>query len=194
MKNVSNQTVKNKILTIPNLLSLFRIGLIPLFIWLYSIKQEYLWTGFILLLSGITDIVDGWIARHFNMVSNVGKVLDPIADKLTQGMMLLCLIERFPLIIMILVLLIIKEMIAAFMGLIVIHKTGQVNSARWHGKVATLILYIMMIIHVVFPTIPEDLSNIIILICIGMMIISLILYNIQNMKTLKGAKREEGNQ
>lgn len=86
-----NREPQNRILTIPNMLSALRICMIPLLVWLYYVKQDYLRTGGLLILSGLTDVVDGFIARRFQMISNLGKVLDPIADKLTQGAMLFCL-------------------------------------------------------------------------------------------------------
>lgn len=79
------RSYQNKILTIPNVLSFFRLCLIPVIIWMYCSKRDYVRTAVILLLSGATDILDGFIARRFNMVSDLGKVLDPVADKLTQG-------------------------------------------------------------------------------------------------------------
>lgn len=188
MKNNLKLASKEQICTIPNLLSLFRIGLIPLFVWLYCVKQEFLWTGSILLLSGFTDLADGWIARRFHMISDVGKILDPIADKLTQGAILFCLISRFPLMLAALILLIIKELFIGVMGLLVIQRTGQVLGARWHGKIATCLLYTMMICHVVWPGIPVIFSNFTILFCIGMMTLSLILYGIQNAGALRHAK------
>ena len=81
----SNRETQNKILTIPNLLSLFRLLLIPAIIWLYTVRKDYFTAGALLILSGLTDLADGFIARRFNAVSNVGKILDPIADKLTQA-------------------------------------------------------------------------------------------------------------
>lgn len=86
---------KNKILTIPNILSFLRLCLIPVIVWLYVDKQDYLWALLVLILSGITDIVDGIIARKCNMISDFGKAFDPIADKLTQMATLYCLISRF---------------------------------------------------------------------------------------------------
>ena len=89
----------NRILTLPNLLSFFRILLIPLIIWLYF-RAEYWWAFGMLLLSGATDVVDGWIARTFHLVSDFGKAIDPVADKLTQIAVLLCLmltVALFPL-------------------------------------------------------------------------------------------------
>ena len=85
----------NRILTIPNLLSAFRILLVPVIVWLYCWKADYPLAAWTLTLSGLTDIVDGFIARRFHMVSNLGKALDPIADKLTQTAALGCLLTRF---------------------------------------------------------------------------------------------------
>ena len=107
MKN--NIQPENRILTIPNLLSAFRLLLIPLFVWLY-LQEKYFYTGLVLLISGITDISDGFIARRFHMVSNVGKVLDPVADKLTQISMLICLVTRYPLMLILVVIMIFKEL------------------------------------------------------------------------------------
>lgn len=181
-----NQTSENKILTIPNVLSVFRLCLIPVFIWLYIVKQNYIWSGSILVLSGLTDIVDGFIARHFHAVSNLGKILDPIADKLTQAAILFCLITRFSLMLIPLVLLILKEIFAGITGLLVIRRTGKVFGAVWHGKVSTCLLYAMMIIHVIWHNIPALFSNLMIVVCIVMMMVSFILYGIQNIRALIG--------
>ena len=87
---------KTKIWTIPNLLSLMRIALVPLIVWSYLNLEDGVLAGCLLVLSGATDIADGIIARRFNMISDLGKVLDPVADKLTQGAMLICLVALFP--------------------------------------------------------------------------------------------------
>ncbi len=72
MNEQINTQKRNQILTIPNLLSFFRLCLIPLFVWLYCVKQAYIWTGTVLLLSGVTDLADGYIARKFHAVSDLG--------------------------------------------------------------------------------------------------------------------------
>lgn len=79
----SENQFEKKIFTIPNLLSAFRLLLIPVFVWAYCIKKAYLLTAGVLLLSGLTDMADGFIARRFHMISDLGKMLDPIADKLS---------------------------------------------------------------------------------------------------------------
>ncbi|HJA07213.1 MAG TPA: CDP-alcohol phosphatidyltransferase family protein [Candidatus Mediterraneibacter pullicola] len=177
---------QNKILTIPNLLSLFRLLLIPLIIWMYTFKKEYFAAGTLLILSGLTDLADGFIARHFNAVSNVGKILDPIADKLTQAAMLFCLVTRFPLMAAPLGVLVLKEIFIGTTGLLMIRKTGEVIGADFHGKVATTLLYIMMILHIFWISIPAGISAATIGICLVSMIFTLFIYGKRNVKVLRG--------
>lgn len=182
---------QKKILTIPNVLSFFRICLIPVIVWLYCIKEDYMWTTIILMISGITDVIDGFIARHFGMISDFGKVFDPVADKLTQLVMLYCLVTRFPLMILPLMVLIIKEFFAGITGLLTIKKTNKVLGAVWHGKVTTLSLYAMMLLHLVWYNIPDEASHILIGACTAFMLLSATLYGIQNIKILLEKPRTE---
>jgi len=127
----------------------------------------------------------GWFYCKTFSYDHLGKVLDPIADKLTQGAMLFCLVTRFPFMMAPLVLLILKEIFAGITGFLVIRNTGQVFGANWHGKAATILLYAMMILHVIWNDIPRILSDILIAICIVMMLVSLVLYGIRNVLALK---------
>lgn len=190
MTTDSTSKYQNKILTIPNILSFFRLCLIPVIVWLYVGKQDYLWTLLILTLSGITDIVDGIIARKFNMVSNFGKAFDPIADKLTQMAMLFCLVSRFKYMTVPLVLLVIKEVVTGITSLVSIKRTGTVKGAVWHGKLTTVSLYSMMAIHIVWFNIPHAISLILVGVCIGIMLMSFIMYSIQNIKAIKNKTYE----
>ncbi len=187
MKQLTDNQPKTtlKIFTIPNILSFFRICLIPWIVWLYCVEQEYQTTGYILILSGITDIVDGFLARKFNMISDLGKILDPIADKLTQAVMLICLMVRFPLMILPLILMVVKETFMGVTGVLVIQKKGIVHGANWHGKAATVLLYAMMINHVFWTEIPPIASTVSIILCTVMIGISFVLYGIRNIKALR---------
>ena len=167
---------KEQILTIPNLLSLIRIIMIPFIVWAYlGLENEYLVLGLI-ILSALTDIVDGFIARRFHMVSDFGKILDPIADKLTQGTVLICLALEYKLIRILIIIFAVKELIMGVMGAITLKKYGEVNSAKWYGKVTTTLLYAVMMCLVVFPNIGEVVANILICICIAVVVLSLLLY------------------
>lgn len=175
---------KNKIVTIPNLLSAFRLLLIPVFIWAYCGRHDSLLTAGILLLSGLTDMADGFIARRFHMVSDLGKMLDPIADKLTQAAMLFCLVTQFPMMWIPLILLAVKEIFVGITSLLVIRKSGTVTGAVWHGKVNTTALYLMMLVHIIWRDIPSTLSNLMIAVCFVLMMFSWVLYGWHNVRSL----------
>ncbi len=191
-KNTQNKQFdfKKEICTIPNLLSLVRLCLIPVIVWLYCVRQDPIWTAVVLVLSGITDMVDGYIARHFNMVTDFGKAFDPVADKLTQLAMLLCLVYRFPVIAIPFVLLLVKEFTSGIMSLLVIRKTKEVKSADWHGKVCTALLYAMMVLHVLWFDIPTAVSYITVGICTGMLLLSFMMYGMRHIGDLKKAKSQ----
>ena len=188
--NATNHT-QNKILPIPTLLSLFRLLLIPVIIWLYTVRKDYFPAGALLILSGLTDLADGFIARHFNAVSNVGKILDPIADKLTQAAMLFCLITRFPLMAAPFGVLVLKEIFIGTTGLLMIRKTGKVVGADFHGKVATTLLYAMMILHIFWIGITPAVSATTIVICLVSMLFTLVVYGKRNVRVLRGKKEEQ---
>ena len=176
-----------QILTIPNLLSVFRILLIPLIVWLYCGKQDYPLAAWVLVLSGVTDIADGFIARRFHMVSDLGKVLDPIADKLTQTAALVCLLTRFRAVWWLLGVLVVKETVMAVMGLLVIRRTGAVYSASWHGKLATCVLYAVILTHIVWYAIPQTVSVVLVLAGAASILLSLVLYTREDLRRLKAA-------
>ncbi len=178
------QSNNKHIFTIPNILSFLRLGMIPFIVWLYCFKAEYVLTGILLVLSGLTDIIDGFIARNFNMISDLGKVLDPIADKFTQGAMLLCLIFRFPLMIIPFFLMLAKELFMTISGYIIIKKRNKVLGADWHGKAATVCIFVMMILHVFWFEISKAVSTVSIVTCTIMIGLSFILYAIRNIKEL----------
>lgn len=184
MKSRDSNFYKNKIITIPNLLSTFRLALIPFILWAYCSLESPALTAALVVLSGLTDVVDGFIARHFNMISDFGKALDPIADKLTQIAMLFCLLTRFPLILLPLVLIIVKEISAGILRAIILHKAKEVEGAVWHGKANTVILYAVMFIHIVWYSIPPTVSMVFILISTAMMMLSFVLYSVYCVKRL----------
>jgi len=179
---------QHRILTIPNVLSLLRIFMIPLFIWLYLGKNDCVGTAVVLILSGVTDALDGFIARRFHMISDVGKALDPVADKLTQIAMLFCLVTRFPLVLLPLVILVVKEVTDGVMGLMILKKSGEVHSADWHGKVTTALVYAVMILHVLWSEIPKAVSVTLLLLCTGMLLFSFVLYFIRNTRLIRGGE------
>ena len=146
----------NRIITVPNLLSFFRFCLIPVIIWSYCVKENPLLAGEILLLSGLTDLADGYIARSFP--------------------------HMLPLI----VIMAVKELYMAVSGCLVIRKTGKVHGADWHGKIVTFLLYGTVAVHIIWFHITPMVSDLLIGLCAIMMVVSVVLYIIKNTRTLRG--------
>lgn len=182
---------KKKIITIPNILSMVRICLIPVIVWLYLGKEDYLLTGIFVLISGLTDVVDGMIARRFNMISDVGKVLDPIADKATQAVVVILLSIRFPLMLIPLAIGIVKEIFMTVSGYMIVKKCDVVLGANWHGKLATVVLTATMALHLVWYNIDPTVSLIIILLSAAFIALSLTLYAVRNFGYLLGKIKAE---
>lgn len=167
---------KEQILTIPNLLSLIRILLIPVILWLYYGKGLHIHAVGVIVLSGLTDIIDGFIARHFNMVSDLGKILDPVADKLTQLALICCFLSRFSWLLPLMILFIAKELLMGAVGYMALKKKNQVNSSQWFGKLNTLVLYAVMLVFFLCPYIPMNVANGLILLCTVTNLLALIKY------------------
>ena len=182
---------RHEILTVPNILSLVRLGLIPVFLWLYCIKGSYIWAVVILAFSGLSDILDGWIARRFDMISDFGKILDPAADKLTQMALIVCLVMRYDQIWPLLTLFVIKEFTMGVLGLLVVLKTKLVPGARWFGKACTAVLEGSMAALILFPMLPETAANILILLSGCMLAFSFAQYVIMDIRLLRGDHRLE---
>lgn len=153
---------KKDVLTIPNMLSLFRLVLIPVYIVIYlnaTTTREYFLAGTILAVSCLTDMIDGQIARHFNMISNVGKVLDPIADKLTQLALTVCLSVKYPVLRVVLVLFVAKEAFQT-LALVVMYRRGKVlPGSLMPGKLCTTVLFLSFIVMVLIPDLNIRLVN-----------------------------------
>jgi CDP-diacylglycerol--glycerol-3-phosphate 3-phosphatidyltransferase len=173
---VRNRLTKKNILTIPNFMSFFRILLIPMIIWLYCIRCNRYAAVVVIAVSALTDILDGIIARKCNMVSDFGKIIDPIADKLTQATLIICLMTRYRWMGALILLLLIKEGFMLLMGYLTLKRTDTVNSAKWYGKASTVILDAVIMILVLFEKISETAANILILACGLAMLMSLVLY------------------
>lgn len=146
---------KKDLFTIPNLLSLFRLVLIPVYIVIYlnadSAADYYISAG-ILTVSCLTDLIDGKIARHFNMVSNTGRILDPLADKFTQFALMICLTIRYPLLWILAALFFVKEIFQLVAGFLILRRGKILSGALLAGKISTTVLFISLILMVMIPT------------------------------------------
>lgn len=155
---------KKEILTIPNVLSLFRLVLVPVYVLIYLNATQpvhYYIAGSILAVSCLTDLIDGKIARHFNMITTVGKVLDPFADKITQFTLTICLAIRHPVLWIMVVLIFVKELFQLIAGIVAFRKKLILKGALMSGKICTTVLFVSLILLVLMPQLSEDVVGIV---------------------------------
>ena len=170
---------KKEIFSIPNLMSCARLVLIPVFCWLYltaETREEYLWASAVVLISSLTDALDGWVARKFHMITDIGKVLDPVADKLTHAALAVCLAVKHPLMWALLVLMVIKEGYMGIMGLKFLKKGKMLDGAMWFGKVCTAVMFVGLFVLFLFPMMPTACVNAMILVMMAVMVFTLCKY------------------
>ena len=182
---------KKNICTIPNLLTLVRFILIPFILWAYLSEHDYKLAIILIVASYLTDVADGFIARHFNQVSDLGKIIDPVADKLTEGAMLICLMSRYELMVWLVAVFAFSEILKAVEGLIVMKVDGSINGANWFGKVFTFLLYVTCILLILFPGIDRTVANVLIIVCIVSCILTITSYTVFYIRLLKNKKKEQ---
>lgn len=180
---------KREIFTVPNLMSYFRILLIPVFCWLYLTAEtdaDYLWAAAVVLISSLTDLFDGMIARKFNQITELGKVLDPVADKLSHAALAVCLAIRYPLMWALIALMVVKEGYMGLMGLHFLKRGLMLNGAMWFGKVCTASLFVGLLVLFIFHDLPLVWVNGIIVGLMVIMAVTLLLYIPQFAKMSRG--------
>ena len=173
--------MKNKkvLFNIPNCLCFFRILLIPLFLYVYFVadfKNRYIVAAFVLVISGISDFLDGFIARKFNMVTDFGKFIDPVADKLTQFVLAITLLFSYPLAWILLIIIILKDLMLAIVGIYLYDYGLKITGASWWGKIATAYFYIIVIVLIGLHIPNTVISFVLIITGSVLMLLSFILY------------------
>ena len=154
---------KEDLFTLPNILCYIRMLMVPLFVYLY-LNDNYLLSALVVILAALTDIADGYIARHFHLVTDWGKFIDPVADKLMQFAMLFVIILNQPLFLILIIEYALKEIILLAIGLLIYHKGYNLNGSNWAGKACTVVFDTTMLIFICFTDLPQ--SVVIFLICL----------------------------
>ena len=174
---------------IPNTLTSLRIVLIPVFLWRFltaQTREEFYAAAGILVFSGLSDTLDGTIARKCNMITQLGKILDPVADKLTLGAVILALWIKRPHLWPLYVLLIAKEFFM-LLGGIKLHRTQvAIQSAKWFGKLSTIVFYLIMIVVVARPDISDGTLLKMLLVLLFFMLFSFVQYVLVFKRLLEG--------
>ncbi len=183
------------IFTVPNILSYFRILLIVPFVMLF-LKKEYVWAAVCIILSGLSDCVDGFLARKLNQITQLGKMLDPVADKLTLLAVGICLSVVEPMIIPVIIILIIKDLLMLVGASLMLKNKVMPFASEWYGKVGTVCFYVSVAAIVVFDLILKvENFNIVSLVLLSItavvMIYSLVRYYLIFKAMMKNAKEEK---
>ena len=174
-----NQQSSDMILTVPNMLSFLRILLILPFVLMFFLN--HIIAAFIcLVLSGISDMLDGFLARLLHQTSELGKLLDPIADKLTLLAVVICLGIRIPEIFPLMIILIVKDIFMIGGGVYLVRNGITPPQSRWYGKVATIMFYLCVVSVVLYRELLEydmkKLTVILFVLTVGMMVFALLNY------------------
>ena len=164
---------KRDVFTVPNLLSVVRLLMIPVYMSIYLLSDSLtnrIVAGTIMAVSCITDLIDGMIARKCNQISTVGKILDPLADKLTQFTVIICLLVDHPVLWTVVALFVVKELFQLIAGAINLFKGRMLKGALVSGKISTAVLFISLISMIIFPMTEEIVGIITIIDCVVLLI------------------------
>lgn len=168
-----------EIFTIPNCLSYIRLGILPFFIYFYiqaDEPSEYLVAAVLILFSGLTDLLDGMIARQFNQITELGKTLDPVADKLQQAAIAFCLMFKYEYMWILVILFVVKELFMGINGLILLKRGKKLDGAQWFGKVSTAVFYLATLFLIAFPDLDANIAGLLIFLTGTFLGLSFILY------------------
>jgi cardiolipin synthase len=165
-------------LMIPNILTTVRLAIIPFFAYYMLFTDSFLVPAGLFLLSGITDIVDGWIARHYNMITDVGSVYDPLVDKLMQITAVVCLAVKGIVPFWVIGIIAAKELAMIISGIVLYIKKIVVHS-NWYGKAATVLFYAVILTLIVFQNISDVLKMTLLIILVMVMLLAAVGYLIK---------------
>ena len=178
----------------PNRLSLLRVGLVPLVVLMICLGDPWSYgAALVLFLAGcLTDWADGWMARRYRIVTNFGKFMDPVADKLTEGAVVLCLMTRYRWVAALVVLYVLKEGFMAVAGLVMLRRGKKLDGAKWFGKVCTFVFYLVTVTLILWVSIPPTVADILIAVCGAVMAFTLAMYIPVFVKMNREAKADAG--
>lgn len=181
MENKTWQFKWSDLVTIPNLLTYLRFVLVIPFVY-YFLNKNYIVAAVCIGLSGLSDCLDGFLARRLNQVTSLGKILDPIADKVTLVSVAVCMVVYMPSLLPIMLVMIGKEFIMLLGGLVLLILKITPPPAQWYGKAATIIFYVsvctIIFLKAVFQIQNEGLIFVTFIITAVAMLFSLVMYTV----------------
>ena len=188
------------LVTIPNLLSYMRLILVVPFVYffirgLYDDPRHYITAAVCIGVSGLTDCFDGLLARKLNQVTSLGKILDPLADKITLIAVAVCMVIYIPALLPLMLILFVKDFTMLICGLVLLVKKIPLPASRWYGKVATVVFYISVTVIIFLKAVYqyENPNLVLVLFCItaAIMVFALFKYSKMFLDLLKENKNKK---
>ena len=179
-----------KLKHIPNVLSCIRIALVGAFIYLFfnNYPQNIVWAVVVFLAAGLTDVVDGFLARKFNWITDIGKILDPLADKLMQCTVLVCMLIKGIIPAWLVIPFVLKELLILSGGLFMIKRRDVVAVSNIYGKATVVFFYAAVVFCMCARTFLEANPAVLYVVCALVLIVAmsaLVNYILAYFKTLK---------
>ena len=165
-------------MNVPNTLSLLRLAMVPIFavVFFQPFPEARYWAAGIYALAFATDIADGYIARHFNQVTRLGRILDPLADKLMTFTVIVSITAAGIIPVWAVVIFFLKEAAMGVGALSMFHKINDVMPANWLGKTSTGVFFIVCAALVLFPSIPKTWATVMISVALALTVAAFLYY------------------
>lgn len=179
-------------MNIPNALSIFRLALVPVFcaVFFSGAEHAYPLAALVYLTASVTDMLDGYVARRYHMVTKLGRILDPLADKLMAAVALFCIVCAGILPLWAFIIFALKECLMGLGAILLYKKVSDVLSANYVGKAATASFFAVCAILLFFPGISYTAASIMIAVALGLSVAAMILYLSQYRKVSHSCRRE----
>lgn len=159
---------------IPNIITTCRLLLVPIFAYMMAC-DNYFAAAIIFIISGVSDVIDGYIARHFNMITRFGMIYDPFVDKLMQITAIVCLVIKDIIPPWLLIFVLLKEVSMILVGGILYIKKIEIKSNKY-GKAATVIFYAGVLLLITWKSMPSVVFSLVISLMILAMLVAAIYY------------------
>lgn len=165
-------------MNVPNFLSLVRLALVPVFavVFFQPCPEARYWAAGIYALAFLTDAADGWIARHFNQITRLGRILDPLADKLMTFTVIICITAAQIIPLWAVVIFVLKEAAMGIGALSMYHKMDDVIPSNWLGKTSTFVFFVVCAALVLFPRIPSHWAAAMIAVALALTVAAFLSY------------------
>ncbi len=179
-------------MTIPNILSTIRICLVPVFILVYFMGGDHrtLWAALVYVVASVTDVLDGKIARKYNLTSSLGRILDPLGDKMMTAAVIVCITIDKVIPVWAVIIFVVKECLMGLGGLVLYNKLDDMPPSNYFGKASTVVFFAVCVILMLFRQIPPTAASIMIAVALAVMLLAFGSYLFRFIRIVRQKKEE----